>query len=179
MAIAPLCAPLPMTVDVIKLASQGSALSGQFATKHLPRLGEAVLELGETLRADLQFFVGDEGFIEVAGTVSGEVGLTCQRCLGVLRRTLSSEFALAVVHDEADVANVPKRLDPWLIDAGTGDLRALLEDELLLTLPIVALHERGQCEAVPTFAADDRSEKGTDTRPSNPFQILERLKLEK
>lgn len=176
-------APLPFTIDVFKLASQGSSLSGQFAAKHLPRLAEATLEIGEAVNAELQFFVGEQGLVEVTGLVCGEVTLTCQRCLGAVRKTLSSEFALAVIRDEADVVGVPRHLDPWLVDTQAGDLRAMLEDELLLTLPIVALHEREHCEpdAAYSLGADD-PEGGAEAKQSaagrrpNPFQVLEQLK---
>jgi len=166
--------PLPHIVDVFKLAVQGASLNGQFEAQHLPRLNEAVQAITGSVQAELEFFIGDEGFVEILGSVSGEVSLSCQRCLGEMRQTLSSEIKLGVVRKEEDLAGLPRRLDPWLIDSESSDLCALLEDELLLNLPIVALHQSDACEPGPGLSFGE--ETGASISKENPFQVLEQFK---
>ena len=167
---------LPHTVDVFKLAARGTDLSGQFSAKDLARLNEAVLTVRGGIDVEVQFFVGDEGFIEVTGAVLGQVGLSCQRCLGEVHHELRGKFALGVVREEAEIAALPRRLDPWLLEAESADLRSLVEDELLLNLPIVAMHSRVECEPIAGFSFDNET---VEEEPAeSPFQMLEQLKKE-
>ena len=177
---------LPHTVDVFKLAVQGARLSGQIESAHLSRLGEVAPVVPGSVHAELEFFIGDEGFAEVSGSVRGEVSLSCQRCLGQLSQVLSGEFTLGAVRKDEDAVGLPRRLDPWLVDSESSDLHALIEDELLLNLPIVALHPSGACEPGLRFSfGEDESNMasnatdgvaGNRAGKDNPFQILEQLK---
>lgn len=169
---------LPHTVDVFKLAVQGASLSGQIETAHLSRLGEVAPVVPDSVHAELEFFIGDEGFAEVSGSVRGEVSLSCQRCLGQLSQVLNGKFTLGAVRKDEDAVGLPRRLDPWLVDSESSDLHALIEDELLLNLPIVALHPSGACEPGLrfSFGEDESNVAGKEAGKDNPFQILEQLK---
>ena len=182
MPTATLGSPLPHTVDVFKLAVQGASLSGQVEVRHLPRLAESVEFVFGEASAELEFFIGDEGFAEVSGSVQGEVALSCQRCLGEMRQVLNGKLALGVVRKEEDAPRLPKRLEPWLVDSDSGNLHALIEDELLLMLPIVALHQQEDCEPGLGFSfgedeeSDDNARDRKANSKTNPFQVLEQFK---
>jgi uncharacterized protein len=76
---------------------------------------------------------------------------------------------VALVASEADVARVPPELEPVLAPGGRVSIGELLTEELLLTLPIVALHGEGEpCGATPTETA--AGEQAQDTH--KPFARL-------
>ena len=56
------------------------------------------------------------------------------------------------------------------------DLLALVEDELLMTLPLVPMHTSCQSEHAPT--SDQDSTADADTKP-NPFAVLATMRLAK
>ncbi len=60
---------------------------------------------------------------------------------------------------------------------GTLDLLALVEDELLLALPIVPAHDPEVCQHPAGFVVEDEPESSEveDKRP-NPFSVLAQLK---
>jgi uncharacterized protein len=99
-------------------------------------------------------------------TLGGELVLRCQRCLGAVRFQLEAvrNFVLVpagrALSDPADEAEDTEQLyaDPKL------DVIALVEDEVILGLPMVAGHEEGACAApLP------KAEAG---RPESPFNAL-------
>lgn len=163
---------LPRSVAVRKLAAQSQSLRGVIDGAGLPRLSEAVLAIADPVTVELRFDPGTAGFPEVIGRVSAQVSMTCQRCLGALTVALDAPIAMGVVHDIAAEQRLPQRLDPWIVVEEDGDLYDLVEEELLLALPIVALHEDESCHATPIVIGDAGSAR-------NPFRALADLKLQR
>lgn len=163
---------LPRSVAVRKLAAQSQSLSGVIDGTGLPRLSEAVSAIADPVTVELRFAPGTAGFPEVTGRVSAQVVMVCQRCLGALPVALEVSIALGVVRDFAEDQRLPRRLDPWIVADEEGDLHDLAEEELLLALPIVALHEDESCHASPVVTGD-----AGGTR--NPFRVLAELMLQR
>jgi uncharacterized protein len=163
---------LPRTVAVRKLAAHGQHLGGVIDGAALPRLAEAVSAILGPVAVELRFEPGTSGVSEVHGTVSARVAMVCQRCLGMLTVPLAVPVALGLVRDGAGEQRLPARLDPWIVSDEDGDLYDLAEEELLLALPIVALHDDASCHAAPAAGGDDDDAE-------NPFRILADLKLQR
>jgi uncharacterized protein len=109
-----------------------------------------------------------QGFPVVELTVRGAATLQCQRCMQPMSVPVDAVVKVALVASEAEVARVPTELDPVLAPAGRISIGELIKEELLLTLPIVALHgEREPCAAPAESAA---GEHGQDTH--RPFARL-------
>jgi DUF177 domain-containing protein len=113
-------------------------------------------------------FARARGFPMAELTVRGAATLECQRCLQPLSVPIDTVVQLALVASEADVARVPQELEPVLAPGGRISLGELVAEELLLTLPIVALHGGGEaCTAAPEPGA---AERGPETH--KPFARL-------
>ena len=101
--------------------------------------------------------------------------MTCQRCLEVVDIALLVDRSFRFVVDEETAAaqddDVPEDL---LVLAGDFNLQQLIEDELVLELPLIARHD--VCPTQPPLTAND-SEFGVSVagRP-NPFAVLAQLK---
>lgn len=169
MSTVPTMSSLPRTVAARKLASRGQRLGGSVAQEALPRLAEAVLECGPRVAVELQFSAGEGGAPEIHGHVEAQVTLSCERCLQPVELTLAAEPALGLVRTDAEAGALPERLDPCVLQGEDLDLFELVEEELLLALPIVAMHEDTSCQPRLVDAADAG---GTQS----PFRVLERLK---
>ncbi|MCA1979239.1 MAG: YceD family protein [Thiobacillus sp.] len=80
--------------------------------------------------------------------VEGGLALVCQRCLGELRHTLAIEHALVLARDAAELERLDADPDCDAIPVENRlDLIALIEDEVLLSLPLAAMHAEGECPA--------------------------------
>jgi uncharacterized protein len=81
-------------------------------------------------------------------SLSGEVGLTCQRCLGEMPYRVEVERTLYLARNEAEMERLDALPDSDAIQpADTLDLVDLVEDEVLLSLPFVPMHAEGECPA--------------------------------
>ncbi len=161
---------LPRYVDPRKLAARSEHLQGPLPADELPRLSEVVLTIAEC-NADLVFSRDAQHRNVIDGSFALQVTMSCQRCLQPVAKSVSGEFQVGVVWDEERAAELPKRLDPWLVSEEMGDLYELLEDEFLLSLPIVAYHNEADCAAKGSFSTGEHK-----VVRENAFSILAKLK---
>jgi len=171
---------LPVRVDPYRLAEQSLTIEGVFNTAKMERLEQSVQSADKQLRATLGFSKQGAAHYFINGNVKLQVQLTCQRCLDSLEHEIDSDFELALVGSELQAEQVMESIEPLLIVEGDMlEMQELLEDELLLGLPTVALHAHGEeCqvpktrEVIPQDVAEDLSEK----KEPSPFSVLKDLK---
>jgi uncharacterized protein len=163
---------LPELFDPRRSADLGRRMSGRIRLDRLPRLAE-VIEGGEAMvevKADLGRDAEHRAVL--TGRLRANLTLECQRCLGPMQLPLDVGFRLAIVETPAEAERLPDGLDPLLLACDEQvRLAHIVEDELLLALPQVAMHEPNDCagplwrdDAVPSSEAD------------KPFAVLEALK---
>jgi uncharacterized protein len=157
-------------VDPWRLAAQGRTLTGRIALDSLPRLAPALADGGEA-EYRLAFHLDGEHRAVVSGHVSAGLVLQCQRCLGPMLVPVDSHFELAFVHGLDEAARLPESYEPALTEDGWVRPAELVEDELLLALPPVPLHDAADCAA-------ERMEPMPDDGPQadNPFAALAALR---
>ena len=117
---------------------------------------------------------GSTGHPRLDLTVSGQVSLTCQRCMEAFPFELTSRAFIILVRTEADADIIEASLaadDPVEVIAfdESVDLMVLIEDEALLALPLSPRHEVCPGATPLEFGAKRES----------PFAVLKDLKLEK
>ena len=170
--------PLPTTLDVRKAAVREVSVGGAVDPSRLSRLQSLVVsDSGRDgqVEASFSFCRDEEGRFIAAVEVVAELPVLCQRCLETMTVSIQTEHRLAVVGDDDAAKQLPASLEPWVVEGESGDLWALVEDELILALPVVAYHDTDECKKLmdayrrPTVA--DESGEGHDS----PFKVLERL----
>lgn len=79
-------------------------------------------------------------------SISGEVELTCQRCMGGMPHTVGIERVLYLARNEAELVRLDEQpdSDAILVDE-TMSLVDLIEDEVLLSLPLATMHAENEC----------------------------------
>ncbi len=173
---------LPRHLDPRKFAQQSLNIDGLVDIRTLERLLPLLANQEGEISAQLQFGVDEQGIRYVTGKLNATVNVVCQRCLDAMTQSLMLPISLGIVWDDDQAANLPKTWDPWILDEGQADIYQMIEDELILGLPIVAYHET---ECVPQSlyeASADEALEGKNQRPKiveetqNPFQALEVLK---
>lgn len=168
---------LPRQIDPIKSAQKRSDYQGVIAASDLERLAEVVDKVLADADVQVSFDIDAQGLTYFHGSLHTKVSLICQRCNEPFAQDLSSEFCFAPVQaqESLEELELPEAYDPVeLGDQGEINLLNLFEDELILSLPIVALHAEGECRVT----AKDMSygEIEPDVEQPNPFAILKELK---
>ena len=167
--------PLPRQADIRKFASLGAVLEGSVKVAKLDRVAQALANDSGSVDYCLRFGFADEGFPCIEGEVKGSVSVLCQRCLKPMDIKLASEFLLAVVADDERARQLPKRFEPLVVDE-VVDTVAVLEEELLLCLPIVSYHPQQQCSQKVGYQTPDVVSEVVDEPRQNPFDALAALK---
>lgn len=162
--------------DPWKFAVNGETLAGEWPVATLARFAPLLHEPSGTVRWRLDGERDADGRKLVHVQIATEASLTCQRCLGPVTLRLQAEARLAPLAAEAQAVQLPSQYEPLLAGDEGVSIAELLEDELILALPLVAMHEdesecaAGGCvsppDAVPTPVADGKP---------NPFAALSAL----
>ncbi len=172
-----------LRLDVSAFIAEAAQLSGHWPGASLQRLAELQAPPQDTPLADVDWQAQGRLVPVTAGNAElwlhlqakVPVWLTCQRCLQPFTAPLAIDQRLRFVRGEAQAEALDAELeDDVLALSKSLDLRELVEDELLLALPIVPRH--GVCpQPLPVplgeaLAPDDVPER------ENPFAALQGLK---
>lgn len=169
-------APLPRVIEPLKLVEQRIDLEGTVALSECERLKETLLQSEGDIQVSLRFGKDEQGLNTITGSLRADVKLECQRCLQPFDLSVEGDINLAIARYEDAVNNLPRHYDPLLLEAPEIELWPLIEQELMLSLPIVAKHPEGECSADSTYEAQD--EELQQDKP-NPFAVLAELKNQK
>ena len=106
---------------------------------------------------------------------SASVPLTCQRCMGVVQTALHvDQWYRFVATEDIAMAEDDDSQEDLLVLAPQFDLTEVLEDELLMALPLVPMHDK--CPVAPVFSAGVIDVPGDLEDKPNPFAALAQLK---
>jgi len=170
---------LPHTINVKKLTEQEVLLKGELPVGKLTRVLEAVYSAEGIVQIELAFRKDKQRIRVAEGKVSCSVNLLCQRCMNPLEHDLEVDFKLAFVYTEEQADQLPETYEPVMMEDDYVQLVDLIEDDLILGLPIVASHADEGCQ--PLKYQEDLPEVEEESIPNkeNPFQVLESLKASK
>jgi len=158
-------------VNAVELAGRAATLERCVVLPQLPRLIEAGALEGTQARVTLEFGKF-EGRTTIAVRVEGEVVLACQRCLKPCVCAVDETASLVVVARDTD--EVPGGYEPLLGDPERLSVAGLIEEQVLLGLPLVPTHgTAAQCGAAAALAAVE-AEAVADEK-QRPFANLREL----
>ncbi|HEY5789119.1 MAG TPA: YceD family protein [Gammaproteobacteria bacterium] len=161
---------LPEFLDPLLLAGKEAVIAGRLAVDEMPRLRAQLVAGGVEVAVNLRLERQPGGLRTVCGEIVGEAELACQRCLQPLRWQIDCRVALAVVASRAEEQRLPEGYEPLYLDGGPLATRELVEDEILLGLPLVAMHPDPACNR----ELQEWQREGIERE--NPFGVLEQLK---
>jgi uncharacterized protein len=162
---------LPDRLDLYAMAEAGRVLRGVMALADLPRVLPLLESDAGELDVVLELGRDEDGTHTLCGSVKGSLELKCQRCLETMTYRLDTRFRLALVFSQEAAGELPERYEPLLITREPTSLAEVVSEEVLLALPIVAVHdEASECHALANEYAPAAAER------ENPFAVLARLK---
>lgn len=164
--------PLPKRVDPRKLAEREAELQGSLELKSMPELCTLLVDDEGSVDVELRFALDEQKLRTLTGGAKATVRQQCQRCLEPVEVELEANFSLAVVLNEEQAKNLPRYYDPLLLEEDV-DIAALVQEELILSLPAVAYHQN--CDVKLSYGESDVTAGEQEDKP-NPFSVLASLK---
>lgn len=162
-----------VVINSIEFARNGETLSGSVAVEDLGRLRDLLFSGEGKLDYILTGRRGENGKLFLKCAAKGMLLLKCQRCLDVLSYPVSFESDLELIEDGQEATGVVH--EDELTDAVKADpnmdVLALVEEEVLLGLPMAPMHAPEDCKA-------DRNLGQTKLDEQHVFSALAALKTQ-
>jgi uncharacterized protein len=157
--------------------------TGFLTIDQLPRLVQeaSVVLKGDGFEWDVQSHFEDSPGSEPLQTLDlglkGLIHLICQRCMQDCAVDLAEKrrFVLLATEDLADDYPIEDEEREALVASQHFNLLETIEDEILLSLPLIPKHPEGFCEPQASSFGDE-GEEDTLEKSENPFNILKNMK---
>ncbi len=158
--------------DPFKFASERRSLSGNVPVAALSRLADVLADSAGELSWRIDGESTPDGGPLLSVSVTGRLHLCCQRCLGAFEWPVKIDSTLKLVRPGTEIPDDELEIDEYdAIEAPADmDALALIEEELLLAMPVAPRHEI--CDALPpsggsgkesSFAALSKLQKRGET----------------
>ena len=172
-------AALPKQLDLRGLAARGVHIEGTVSPEDLPRLADLGIAIADSGSAAFDFGRDEEARYVVAVCVEAKVVMQCQRCLRDMEVPIKSASLMACVWTDEEAAALPATYEPLLVD-DNADLSNIVEEEILLAIPLSPIHET-ECKSIEQQAALEADAEGLEQvedsgERDSPFAVLKRLK---
>ena len=161
---------LPHFVDPGKMAEQTAQLVLRTPLSAFRRLREVTLSDEGEVSVQVRFHRDVRGVPNLSGELTATVLQTCQRCMSAVEVLLQANVNVFLLSDEAYADRLSEDDDYVVFGEDRLDLPELLEDELILALPLVARHEDCQPQAALTVLPEPDDEPMP--KKENPFRVL-------
>lgn len=164
-------------IDSLDFAQKGQELHGEAPVQELPRLQDVLASLAGNIHYSLRGLTGHQGEPLLELALEGELQLRCQRCMQAMPHAVKTVSRLMPVpegelqgllaaggeleEDETDRIPANPHLDVW----------ELVEDEILLELPLAPRHAPGACPG-----HEGKGAENTLQAAESPFAVLRNLK---
>jgi uncharacterized protein len=160
------------TINCLEFAEKSLVIHGRIPVSTLPRLGDELFARDGEVVYRLLGRINARSEPELELQVQGELSLTCQRCLGPLPFKLDAATRFVLVADEASLPEPEDEDDSaeYLVANPHLDVATLIEDEVLLNLPLAPVHAEEHCGGALDALREEKE---------SPFKVLQGLKLTK
>lgn len=166
---------LPLIIDPIKAAQKRLDYTGVYLATNVHRLAGLIERVNSDIECSLSFGFDAQKLCVISIDATVTATLICQRCQQPFDALIHVNNKFSPVKSDAQAEALPEYYEPAILNEfGEVDILALVEDEIILSLPIVPVHESKHCkvsEADYVFGEIPEAEE----KP-NPFAILASLK---
>lgn len=166
---------LPKFVDLDRFVEKAASLHGTLAIKDMPRLVSSLASQEGEVAVDANFGIDKQGIKFIKGSVKALVYVLCARCLEVFVQEILSDFSYGVVNSDAKAKKLPAHYEPVLLTDQNLNVVEMIEDELIINLPIVPKHDLKSCKVKTPVVVLEDPEAAEETKTS-PFSVIASLK---
>lgn len=136
---------LPQLIDPIECLQEEQVFEGSLDSNNLPRLSEALSEANTSIPYQLTFSLDEQGRCIVHCAITTCLKVICQRCAGSMELPVAIDSSLCVIANDKLAEKLPKRYEPLVTEEGMVSLKDVVEEELLLAIPMIPRHNEADC----------------------------------
>jgi DUF177 domain-containing protein len=158
------------SINPLRLAKSRERIKGSLQLDSLERLKGVLLENTGQLEYSLSFDFDESGTCVIESVIDSQLILECQRCLKPVVIEIHKASLLGAIKDKDEIDSLAKEYEPLQLDEENIAVEELLEDELLLSIPLSPLHAENECSGKEML-----DQVNADAKPQ-PFAVLAALK---
>jgi len=138
---------LSQSINPLRLAKARERIVGELQLTSLARLKGILQDYRGELKYSLAFEIDAAGVCVVECNIETQLNLECQRCFKPVEVNIRKNSLLGVVNEGDEFDALAKEYEPLQLDNdGVTSVEELIEEELLLSIPLSALHPVDDCE---------------------------------
>ena len=167
---------IPVSIDPIRTAASGLRYEGVVPGRQNKRLNELCAGDCSDVTVSLECGVDIQGIVYLSGKAVTELTLLCQRCMTPYTTEVTVDFSFGLCKTQEEIDELPDAYEPIECnEIGEVRLHQLIEDELIIAMPIIPMHQNTDCNLGTSDIVVGEIEPSQEERP-NPFAVLEKLK---
>lgn len=133
---------LPLTIDAARAAQKRLDYIGVYDPEQISRVAESVVSVDSDVQVSLSFDIDNQRLAVISGSADAAVTLMCQRCNQPFAHQVHTTFCFSPVVTDEQAEALPEAYEAvYINEFGEVDLLAMIEDEIILSLPIAPVHD--------------------------------------
>ena len=166
---------LPSMIDAYRVAQKKLDYSGYYSPEQVSRVAESVVNIDSDVTSELSFAIDNQHLVVITGETDVDVTLKCERCGKNFIYHVHVTYCFSPVIDDERVEVLPREYEPIAVNQfGEIDLLAMIEDEIILALPVIPVHDSERCEVSDVDMIF--GELPSEAEKPNPFTVLASFK---
>ncbi|XBS71198.1 23S rRNA accumulation protein YceD [Acerihabitans sp. KWT182] len=166
---------LPLTIDAVRAAQKRLDYVGAYGVEQVRRVAMSVVSVDSDVQAALSFDIDNQRLAVISGSADAAVTLLCQRCNQPFAHQVHTTFCFSPVVTDEQAEALPEAYEAvYVNEYGEVDLLGMIEDEIILSLPIAPVHDPEHCEVSDTEQVFGKLP--SEVEKPNPFSVLASLK---
>jgi len=163
----------PQSINPLRLAKNKEQIKGSLSLDLLARLEDILLDNHGQVQYSLSFDFDASGICLIKSYIDTAVLLQCQRCLKSVTIEIQKSSVLGVYKDLDEFKKLEDNYEPCQLNEEFVLVKKLVEDELLLAIPMIPLHSDKKCIGENALKVLNVNNK------MNSFSVLAKLKNSK
>jgi len=136
---------LPQLVDPMACIEAQIVYEGSIKSNQLMRLSEQLCGKSDLITYKLDFSQDPKGRCIVHCELTAGLHVICQRCNEEMALPVTVVSDLCVIPEDCTAQDLPKRYEPLVSVEGNIALLEVIEEELLLAIPMIPRHKEQDC----------------------------------
>jgi uncharacterized protein len=165
---------LPTQVDPFRFAENATKLQGILPLNAMERLTPSLFTQDGEVKVSLTFGIDEQGARFLRCHIECRLTLQCQRCMQPFIHEIIEKLNYGIIDSEDKMSSLSTDYEPLLIRDGMINISDVIEEELIVNLPIVPMHNQQDCPVKLPLVVVDETEEVTIEK-ENPFKVIEFL----
>lgn len=162
-------------LDPFRSAENAIHLQGSLQIKNMARLCMSLSSNDGEVVITMDFGIDEQKIAYIRGHYATQLQLQCQRCMESFDQQLEDDFLLGILRSDEEADELPDSYNPVIVSEDNSlTIQDIIEDELIVSLPIVPMHQMNDCNVkLPLSASTQNAE---ESEKQNPFKVIEFLR---